>query len=113
MANTQEYWCYNHQKSWYKITGAPSPDFNDSNEFLEGQGYLFEPDILLGDEFNFIALYEHPHEEKYLFHVEIDNFSKFIYADTLPGMFFVLDQLTYLLNGCIRIIKLMESLQDE
>ena len=109
----QDFWCYDHLGTWRQIKFPPVLSFKDTSDYLQQEGYLLDPDLVVGDEFNFVAMFEHPHKELYLFHLEMDNFAKFIYADSLPAMLDLLGQLNGLLNGHFKTMAIMEGLSDE
>lgn len=111
--DTSEFWCYNHRKKWYKKEYPSVSSLNEIDEFLENLDYLLEPDIVIGDEFDFLACFEHPFKDEYLFHFTIDKFSKIMFADTLPAMFYVLEQLNYLVNAHFRTVKILNEMNEE
>ena len=90
-------WMYDID-GWSEITDRKSieADIPDGLVYL---GYLLDPTLVLGDELNFIAVYDHPEREEYLLHLVMDDFSKVLYANSLPAMLKVLKELTDLLNA--------------
>ena len=108
-----KHWCYNHQTKWHQIEAEIITSHSDIQDFLESQGFLLEPALVNGDEFNFLALFEHPTKDLYLFHFIIDDFCKFVYADSFPGAMFILSELNYLLNSHFRTKKILTELNED
>lgn len=91
-------WLYDIDRGWCEATDRPTIE-SDIPDGLKDQGYFVSPDFIFGDEFNFIAVFEHPGKEEYLFHLVMDEFCKVLYANSLPAMLKVLKELTDLLNA--------------
>lgn len=91
-------WMYDIVRGWFEITDRETIEA-DIPDGLIYRGYSLDPTLVLGDEFNFIAVYEHPGKEEYLFHLVMDEFCKVLYANSLPAMLKVLKELTDLLNA--------------
>ena len=107
-----KFWSFNHETKWSQV-GKPYFACVEEIEFFKDKlGYDSEPEIVMGDEFNFVAVFEHPEREEYLFHMEIEDFVKIFFADSLPAMFYVLEQANYIINGHFRTVKLLESIKD-
>lgn len=110
---TSKYWVYGIDRKWYEKDFPRNHSLDDLSEFLENTGYFLEPDMTLGDEFDKIEMYEHPHQDNYLFYIVLDDFRKVVFAESLPSMFFVLEQVNYLINGRLRTIKILESMNED
>ena len=109
---TAKYWFYSIDKKWHQRELPIIVSFNHIEDTLETLDYLKLPDLVVGDEFSFASMFEHPFKDEYLFHFEIDSFAKLLFADSLPASFFVLEQLNYLLNAHFRTIKLLDELNE-
>ena len=81
--NLKIYWCYDCHKKWLPLERPLLKSSVDVSDFLEAQDYFLEPDFVVGDEFNFIALFEHPFKEEYLFHLVVDDFSKVFFDPSI------------------------------
>ena len=107
------YWSYDIQHKWTQIERPYLESTIDIGDFLEKQDYFLEPDLCCGDELNFLVVYDHPFHEEFLFHLVIDNFSKIVYANSLPAMLEVFVQLNQVLNAYFRTCLMMEDLKQE
>jgi hypothetical protein len=110
--DTKKFWQYNHQHKWSQ-TDKPLPEsLIDISDFLQDQDYLPQPDIVLGDELNFLAVYEHPFKEEYLFHLIIDDFAKIMYSNSLPGMLELLQNLTHLVREYFETLNAVQGVDE-
>jgi hypothetical protein len=107
------YWNYDHKHKWQQVEKPYLESTIDISDFLEKQDYLLEPDLCCGDELNFLSVFDHPFKEEFLFHLVIDNFSKIIYANSLPAMLELFVELNQVLNAYFRTALMMEDLKDE
>lgn len=107
------FWLYDIKKGWIPIERPQLKSTVDVSDFLEVQDYFPEPDFVVGDEFNFIALFEHPFKEEYLFHLVVDDFSKMVFANSMPALMHVMAELNQLLNSYFRTNLLLSGIDDE
>lgn len=111
--NLKIYWCYDCHKKWLPLERPLLKSSVDVSDFLEAQDYFLEPDFVVGDEFNFIALFEHPFKEEYLFHLVVDDFSKVFFANSAPAMLHVMAELNELLNSYFKTNLILLRMDDD
>lgn len=109
----KKYWMYDVQMKWKQVEKPYTESTIDLSNFLEKQNYLLVPDMCLGDELNFITVYDHPFMEEYLVHMVLDDFSKILYANSLPAMLELLLQLTEIMNMYFKTLINVETLRDD
>lgn len=107
-----KYWCYSHIKKWFEIDRPYTDSLDDISDLLEKLDFLKIPDITLGDELDFLCMYEHPHKDLYLFHLSFDDFRKIIFADNLPSMLIVLEQLNLLVNSRLKTMMILDEMKE-
>lgn len=110
---TQPFWQYDIQYKWKQVEKPKTQSLTDIGDFLASQDYLLTPDFTLGDELNFISVYDHAFKEEYLFHLIIDDIVKIIFANSLPAMLELLKVLTDLLNSYFETCINIETLKDD
>jgi len=106
------YWNYDHKYKWQQIERPYLESTLDISDFLEKQDFLLDPDIVIGDEFNFICLYDHPFTEEFLFHLVIDDFSKILYANSLPAMIELMQILQKLMRDYFATLEAVNELGE-
>ena len=106
------YWNYDHKHKWQQIERPYLESTLDISDFLEKQDFLLDPDIVIGDEFNFLTLYDHPFREEFLFHLVIDDFSKILYANSLPAMIELMQMLQQLMHEYFATLNAVQG-EDE
>lgn len=108
----KKYWCYDIKMKWIQVEKPRSESSLDISNFLEDQDYLLQPDMCLGDELNFLSVYDHPFKEEYLIHLVLDDLAKVLYANSLPAMLELLAQLNGIMNSYFKTLINVEMLKD-
>ena len=94
----QKYWHFELETGWQKREYPAIESFRYLEDFLEPLGFLPKPDYVCGDEFIFVSFYEHPIEDKYLFHVCLNNYNKILFSFDTPSALKLLAELNKLLQ---------------
>lgn len=107
-------WSYNHDTKWekkeYPYLAGCKPE--DVAEFISNLGFGDDPTIVMGDEFSFVAVFDHKDREEYLFHLEIDELVKIFFAETLPAMLHLIKDANLLINAHFRTLQLLQCIKD-
>lgn len=109
----KKYWIYDHISGWEEIERPIYDSSEEMEDFLFKQDYLPNPHCIVGDEFSYLEIYEHPFKEEYLFHFLIDDLSKVLYAKSMPAMMHVMEELNTLLSLYFRTCAIIEGMQNE
>ena len=108
----KKYWLYDFEKQWGQIERPPFSE-DDWEDFLIDQGYHVSPDLVIGDEFDFLSIYEHPESEEFLFHFIIDEFAKVLYANSMPAMMHVMRELNALLSIYFKTCSILRGMESD
>ena len=107
------FWHYDHESRWFQKDERYQVDLTTISEFIRDSGFKRTPVLHIGSLLNFIQVYEHKNTGQYLFYFEIDNLSKIVFAESLPGMFYVLEELQCVLNGYLKTLPLLPKMKNE
>lgn len=108
--NKNLFWTVRDKNKWEK---KPYIAYENIGDFLDDLGYPGVPHVLTGDELDFCAIFEHPDNHSFLFHLSIDNFEQIIFAEDLPAMFYLMEQSNFLIVAHFRAKKIVRELRDE
>ena len=106
----KDFWIAVNPNRWEQRQYPVIEEFGD---FLVKLDYPIMPHILIGDEFDFTAIFEHPENGQFLFHIQIDNFSKILFAGNLPAMFYLMEQCNFLILSHFKAKKVVRDIRDE
>ena len=106
------FWCYSLPQGWHdkKKPGLHSPDA--LHDYIIELGYDDHPHLLLGDELNYIAVYEEP-ERDYLFHMEIGDIKKIFFATDFPSMMKIVGEFQKVIADYYKTVQLLENMKDD
>lgn len=110
---TTIFWCYSIEEGWRTKEHSSINNTDELEDILEVLDYLPEAAITLGDELDFVVMHEHAYRDEFLFSIQIQSFAKILFAESLPAMLYVMEQVNFLINGHLRTVQLMEQLRDE
>lgn len=85
----------------------------DKNFIIENLGYEFQPNLVIGDEMNFVAIFKHTTEPTYLFRLELEGLSEIFQVLDLPGFFEMHKKCSQLIQDHFNTLISIEALKDD
>lgn len=110
---TQKYWSLHHNDGWKEIRHQSFQEFDSIAEFANQYSYVENPKIIIGDEFDYIAIFPHKKFDRFMIYLQVSEYQTILFTESTPAMFELSQNLNLLIKSIFNTDQILQEILNE